>query len=867
MDPHGDWTDEAQRRLDELKRKIDDHDHQAQAPLRMPSGSDTNDGPLGSDRLQNDIEARLEDYLDQALLRWLPEMYGPRGASDRQAAQAVDIISNVLERKHSDRWLFELTHSGNPGQKAAQAFSELKDSIVKGRAGDFQGGIDAAARARALFLAAGNRAGALRSEFELIYDLHRTSNGPDCLSRSKRLETELSQTRFRWLQTQTALELYICFGLVNDTSSAELSLNRGIEESRRSGFTSLTLRGLGLAAYSSWRRLGNSSGAWDRATEGLRGYWGAPAPFMRAYQFYGTEQFIAEDARQFQLALILAREALGAVKPMHDTAFESIAHFRLAEAAIRAGVTGEAQSELSLSSQLLNSLPETHGIESYRAFVAIRLANLMRNDKPEVAFSSLSRLANKLEDVSNPPLFLDLYVSLALAARSTGRIPDAENAFRRAVSYAWPALTTLQDPRDRLGAIEAFALAYREYAQLTLATNRSEEALALWESYRNADFVRNPGDAEPSIIRKQRSAPGIGVSELTTLRSQLRFETVVSFMQVRDGIYVWVFDDRGVRSHYLPLPANSLRPTVLRFLRNCSDPNSDISVLQRDAKELYTVLVRPWISEIPEGRSLVLEVDGDVALVPFRALIDESGSYFSQRRTLILSPGLLIWNQLKSSQMITRQARVLIVAVPNPRGIVAPTFDVDTEASAVANNFTKAAIVAGKNWQYDALRAQLGQADIFHFVGHTGYIRGIGNDLLLAEDGGSENNAQIFRSFYKSILQHAEIRHSMLAVLSACATAGLNPEASGYHDDLVRDFLLKGVPNVVATRWNVDSSATTNFMGDFYSSLMQPSSVNIALEDAAQHLRQNPPTVHPYYWAAFEIFGRNASWNLRRKTQ
>jgi CHAT domain-containing protein len=73
---------------------------------------------------------------------------------------------------------------------------------------------------------------------------------------------------------------------------------------------------------------------------------------------------------------------------------------------------------------------------------------------------------------------------------------------------------------------------------------------------------------------------------------------------------------------------------------------------------------------------------------------------------------------------------------------------------------------------------------------------------------------------------------------------------------LVTAFLQAGTQNVVASRWNVDSVATADFMDLFYARLLSGASVADALQGATMTLRKAPEHAHPYYWAAFGVFGR-----------
>jgi CHAT domain-containing protein len=54
----------------------------------------------------------------------------------------------------------------------------------------------------------------------------------------------------------------------------------------------------------------------------------------------------------------------------------------------------------------------------------------------------------------------------------------------------------------------------------------------------------------------------------------------------------------------------------------------------------------------------------------------------------------------------------------------------------------------------------------------------------------------------------------------------------------------------------VDSQASSDLMHDFYTYLLRGKPATDALKEAEHDLRSKPGTAHPYYWAAFSIFGR-----------
>jgi CHAT domain-containing protein len=163
-------------------------------------------------------------------------------------------------------------------------------------------------------------------------------------------------------------------------------------------------------------------------------------------------------------------------------------------------------------------------------------------------------------------------------------------------------------------------------------------------------------------------------------------------------------------------------------------------------------------------------------------------------------------------------------------------------------------LLSGREVTSSAIRQELARSDVFHFAGHA--VSGVKQSgLVLASPSESDENADEPRLLSASDLQSAMLQRLQLVVLSACATAETE-KGFGVPDTLVRSFLRAGVPHVVASRWPVDSRTTQQTMIEFYKALFQGQPSTKALQQAANTLRLQPGTSHPYYWAAFGSYGR-----------
>ncbi len=99
-----------------------------------------------------------------------------------------------------------------------------------------------------------------------------------------------------------------------------------------------------------------------------------------------------------------------------------------------------------------------------------------------------------------------------------------------------------------------------------------------------------------------------------------------------------------------------------------------------------------------------------------------------------------------------------------------------------------------------------------------------------------------------------------LAVLSACETGkGRIVKGEGIVG-LTRAFMFAGAPRVICSLWKVDDEATQALMIKFYE-LWAPKDgkpglgAAAALRAAQAHIRAQPKWSHPYYWAAWVLWG------------
>jgi CHAT domain-containing protein len=297
-----------------------------------------------------------------------------------------------------------------------------------------------------------------------------------------------------------------------------------------------------------------------------------------------------------------------------------------------------------------------------------------------------------------------------------------------------------------------------------------------------------------------------------------------------------------------------LQRTVKQFQDDCSDSKSDPELLRREARLLYDWLISPIARRLDPSRALIAELDGPLSDLPIQALMAESGSYLGDALRIVQSPGLLYLHPFENDTAISSLAHALVIGAPTPAhnefGLTSST-DTGQEAIDVAKLFTDAKLIKGQDATRYSLERNLPGAVVFHFAGHA-FVSSQGTALVLAN--GANDGSQL-STYNADLVRPAHFRICRLAVLAACGTAKAEEDGLSDPHSLVRAFLRVGVPHVVASHWEVDSAATSDFMRAFYRRLLAGKQVSVAVQEAAVEIRSKPGMSHPYYWAAFTAFG------------
>jgi CHAT domain-containing protein len=682
-----------------------------------------------------------------------------------------------------------------------------------------------------------------------VHALRDRQEGSRCLAEAKVLAKEIKSTRYQWIQARLDIDRCSCSLMVGDFESSQTYASLALETALRRAYPVLQLRGIGITAAVATDE-GDLVSAWAQDQFGLSVYWNNRfSPPRRAQQFYDDLTYPAENTNQVALAVALAQESVRQISLAGDRRLETLTRRHLAQLAVRNGDLALAAQEMTKSRDLLAALPHSEQLRSDRVYAEILLAEIeLLQGNLAAAKKKLDSVRSQISDVAAFTVRRAFFKTQAEWSARQGNISEAEAAYWQAVAIADASLAQVASPATRAYWTQENSGLYRSLAQLELKKGDPQAALAVLEWYRSA---LAGGSSLPDVSLKSFLASG----KLGTLISNLRNQTVISYALLTNGLEIWVFDERGIQSKFVALDPTQLTNLAAHFSEMCADPASDLTRLRASGQNLYQALLAPVADLLGSGRVIVVEPDEAIGDLPFQALVTHDGRYLGEIHSVVLSFGIVIEQNLRPAGTFSRGARAVVVgSTANFVGagtVFDPVIDAVNKATEVARLFPHATLLTGQTATVQDMKPLLNEAELFHYVGHA--MSSVRQEGLIMLPRRGAANAEVWAA---NKLASGSFGHLNLAVLSACSTGKNFRDRRETHGELVRTLLLAGVPSIVGSRWDVDARETGRLMDGFYAALTSGQTVSSSMQAAESALRNHQETKHPYYWAAFAVFGR-----------
>jgi CHAT domain-containing protein len=519
-----------------------------------------------------------------------------------------------------------------------------------------------------------------------------------------------------------------------------------------------------------------------------------------------------------------------------------------------------ARRDLDETASLLEQIPDEKQRQRNAADFFIAQSEIDASRSPADAIRALTRALDFYAGRENHLFLNQLYLARARAELAIGEEALAEEDLRKGIEEYEIQRQRVSEEPFQISFFDQSDSLFDEMVRLQAGRLGGEEAAF---DFAERDRARSLLDRLGPLDQRQRSAILRHSSEPLSAREIHRSlpagVALIEYALLKDRLLVWVVRREDFSMTQVPVQASSLELLVKRLPVELARSSFAASA------RLYDLLIRPVLPWIAQGDQIILVPDGVLHAVPFAALLDvPAGRYLVQDHVLSVAPSATFYVEAREGDcsFLSRQAPT-VLAVGNPsfsRDLAKdlPSLpESETEATRLANLFPGSEILTGDRATPEAFLVLARQHEMVHFGGHAIVNRDFPllSHLLLAPEDQDDSGLLYAHELYKTRLENIQ-----LVVLAACHTASGPIQGEGVQS-LARAFLAAGVPNVVASLWNVEDSVSSRLVQVFYEHLRQGDSAPVALRRAQLTLLRNPdPSARSTAdWAAFEFVGASCA--------
>jgi CHAT domain-containing protein len=845
--PTSPWAPEAQERLTRLNQEISDRSRRTGKPL------ESIDNVAGAFSRNNDaeiaaIDDQIEEYQDLSVHEWLPAYFGPDdgfGPPPERLNAALNGLAALLKTRHGDTWLAEMLLADRRSPQVRRAVRLLSHSDRMAQSSDDGPVEQEATEASRLFHEVGSTSGELRSQFVIALVQQLQHRRRTCEETAQALMKSLTNKHFAWIEIQSRLEAGVCADTSDKHAIRDMEAASDLASTHQ--YRVLAMRSLMFESGLFWV-LGDEHRAWLIANQGLHTFWTGNYPNLRGYNMLVCLDDLVAGQNRALLEVSILKEAVPMIDGEPRPAMAAFEHDRLGQIEIECGDIDGAERSFYRSREIFNKLSPGLRRDALSAEADLGLAKVeYQRGNSQAAEERLQRIRPGILHIPDDRLALEYFQTSGIVSLNAGKLDDAEKDLKLAIALAERRLRLVSSDDDRWQWSHRNELSYRAMVELQL---RRDPAMALryWEWYKGAPLrTVQAGYSLPkhSFSVSDPSVPDGPPESLIDYRQISPGTALVSYYMAPNSLIVWVSDSAGTREQILSTGTSDISSRIDHFSELCSSSDSDLQQIKSEGSRLYEELLEPIEPWLNGDHRIVVEPDRAINELPFEALSERDGRYLAEHLEVTVSPGTAYLNHARDWSRVSSASKVLVLGNPEVEGWSSLP-EAEQEARAIAALFPKSHLLLDHQASGVDVAQEIANEDVFHFAGHaTASLRSAG--LVIGKSRWMDSRDL-------ETVSHGHIR---LVVLSACVSSHGSTGSFDDQDSLVRRLMSARVPEVVASRWQVDSTATRHLMMAFYKRLIAGDSVSTSVETAARNVRSEPGFAHPYYWAGFSVFGEN----------
>jgi len=290
-------------------------------------------------------------------------------------------------------------------------------------------------------------------------------------------------------------------------------------------------------------------------------------------------------------------------------------------------------------------------------------------------------------------------------------------------------------------------------------------------------------------------------------------------------------------------------PLVLRTkIGKVPGPSHPIVEVKSGAQQLFNLLIEPILPQIKDKKAWCIIPNGKLTHLPFHALGTNNAA--GKFEYIAATKNIFYTNQ-PSELFIPwdRRNKESFAAFGNPDNTLESA---GVEAKQIAKVYKTANVYTEEGATIDRATQSLSNLQYVHFATHGVLIYPeFDSSYLVFAPGADQPNGGKLTLHEIGMLN---IKGCDLVTLSACETAVSAEIAKGWYVSPANAFLINRVRSVIASLWEVDDVSTSLLMQQFYKYLQTMPKAE-ALRKAMADVSAKPEFEHPFYWAAFVLYG------------
>lgn len=880
LDPNSEWAKEARERLKKLAMKAE---QQPGPRIDINKAIETKDDEQLKQYIgQNFVDVNLfstgklfDDYLSA-------ERSGNKEVAD-VTLKTLKRLGYLLSEVKGDKFVSDLAILAS--RASPEMKSKILDVRLKLRQADSEfdrSSHDTAYKLYSQAYSKSERIGdSLHSEIaasKLIRYSNLRAQTEPLIALGNQLVTNTSQRKHLYIQSLTYTSLANAFLASQQGSRALEAGLQSAQIAKKLGDHNTEINGLILAG-AAYTRCGNYERAFNKSFEVLSLISGSPVGARRRFQAYQQAWESLLNTDNLHLALAYQKEAVELAYKINNQSMIAGSTGRLGLNLWKLSKTDEATTFIQDAITKSNAIPDQTSRQLLQADLFTVMGDIeLKLGQPERSISSYQNATNSVAASNNSVYLSAIHQGMAAAYLAQQKIDEAEVELHKSISLLETNRSRIANANGRSIFLARSQSAYNAMIDIQHSYRKNSiSAFNYAERVKSSDLLDSLTNRASTKEIDGRIEVALAGSAKPLKLNQIQDSLpnhvqILSYSITENRLIIWLVKKNSFSSVSVAISANYLKNLATDYLLSVRSKGG-IDQLNQRSSELYRHLILPINAQLDKNKLLCIIPDTGLNRFPFSALLSNEKRYLIEDYSIVTCPSASVFIQaLALAKQKPSLPTKSFIGFSNPRFDNAqypglPTLPSSEEEVTFASRLYKEGKFFTKENATEGQAAQnFGSNNIVHIASHTLVNEQIPlmSSILLSQEKATPNNTKnkngiiLDGSLQASEIYKLEFPLTRLVVLSSCRSAFESNQQGQAIGALAQAFFAAKVPSVMASLWDVDDAKSAELMLAFHQYHKNQSlgfSESLKLAQRLFLYGSDLNKRHPYYWAAFQLFG------------